>query len=70
MHFPLILNAEDYVACLQKMAFEASGMTIPGTEIGPVVTAEIPTKVLCLTEVFVSLGKVIELIFKDNGKIL
>lgn len=32
------------------MAFEASGMTIPGTEIGPVVTAEIPTKVLCLTD--------------------
>lgn len=37
------------------MAFEAGGMTIPGTEIGPVVTAEIPTKVLCLTEVFTRL---------------
>lgn len=34
------------------MAFEASGMTIPGTEIGPVVTAEIPTKVITPQELF------------------
>uniref|UniRef100_M1C1P3 Splicing factor U2af large subunit n=1 Tax=Solanum tuberosum TaxID=4113 RepID=M1C1P3_SOLTU len=46
----ILAQARQHIA-MQKMAFEASGMTIPGTEIGPVVTAEIPTKVLCLTEV-------------------
>ncbi|XP_075090963.1 splicing factor U2af large subunit B isoform X2 [Nicotiana tabacum] len=46
----ILAQARQHIA-MQKMAFEAGGMTIPGTEIGPVVTAEIPTKVLCLTEV-------------------
>ncbi|XP_060194877.1 splicing factor U2af large subunit B-like isoform X2 [Lycium barbarum] len=46
----ILAQARQHIA-MQKMAFEASGMTIPGTEIGPAVTAEIPTKVLCLTEV-------------------
>lgn len=46
----VLAQARQHIA-MQKMAFETSGLTIPGTEIGPVVTAEIPTKVLCLTEV-------------------
>lgn len=52
------------------MAFEASGLTTPDTEIGPVVTAEIPTKVLCLTEVFTSLGKIFKLYLKVMVNIL
>ncbi|KAJ8545546.1 hypothetical protein K7X08_018129 [Anisodus acutangulus] len=46
----ILAQARQHIA-MQKMAFEAGGMTTTGTEMGPVVTAEIPTKVLCLTEV-------------------
>ncbi|KAK4347134.1 hypothetical protein RND71_033473 [Anisodus tanguticus] len=46
----ILAQARQHIA-MQKMAFEAGGMTTPGTEMAPVVTAEIPTKVLCLTEV-------------------
>ncbi|CAN4084037.1 unnamed protein product [Withania somnifera] len=46
----ILTQARQHIA-MQKMALEAGGMAIPGTEIKPVVTAEIPTKVLCLTEV-------------------
>ncbi|CAK9152511.1 unnamed protein product [Ilex paraguariensis] len=46
----ILAQAQQHIA-IQKMALQASGMNLPGSGIGPIATAETPTKILCLTQV-------------------
>ncbi|KAI7989597.1 Splicing factor U2af large subunit B [Camellia lanceoleosa] len=49
-HDSILAQAQQHIA-FQKMALQASGVSLPGIGIGPIASTETPTKVLCLTEV-------------------
>nr|XP_043623630.1 splicing factor U2af large subunit A-like isoform X2 [Erigeron canadensis] len=46
----ILAHAQQHIA-MQKMALQIGGFNIPGAGIGPTAPNEVPTKILCLTEV-------------------